>query len=78
MITGDELLQIACDKVIEVHGIIGGRIVFLECQDNEKIINFYERNGFKAYGKRKLDQDEIPFFPGEYLIQMLKYLRSSK
>lgn len=35
---------------------------------------FYSSNGFVNFGKRKLENDEIDKFEGEYLIQMLKYL----
>lgn len=75
LITGDELLKIACDKVSEAHSIIGGRIVYLECEDRVVITNFYERNGFVKFGKRLLDQDELDFIHGNYLVQMLKYLK---
>lgn len=74
LITGNELLKIACNKVSEAHGIIGGRVVYLECEDKEQLIEFYKRNGFVEFGKRTLDLDEVDFFPSKHLIQMLKYL----
>lgn len=37
MITGDELLKMAFDKIFDVQMIVGGRIVFLECQDEPKL-----------------------------------------
>lgn len=75
MISGDELLKMAFEKIAIVQRVIGGRIVFLECQDNLKLIEFYERNGFIAFGERKLDLDEADLIPGQYLIQMVNYLR---
>ncbi len=74
LISGDELLKMAYDKVSEAQSLIGGRIVYLECQDTKRLVEFYTRNGFVAFGHRKLDPDEIDLIPGEYLIQMLKYL----
>lgn len=74
LITGDELLKIACDKVAESQKIIGGKIVYLECEDKDKLTGFYSTNGFVDFGKRKLDRDETEVMQGEYLIQMLKYL----
>ncbi len=74
MIPGDELLKIACNKVSEAHSIIGGRVVYLECEDNERLIGFYKRNGFVEFGKRRLDHDEVDYIPTQHLIQMLKYL----
>ena len=47
LITGDELLQIACDKVREGQRIFGGQFVFVECEDTPRLVSFYERNQFK-------------------------------
>lgn len=52
---------------------IGGKFVYLECENKPKLIHFYESNGFTVFGKRKKDRDEIGV-DGEYLIQLLKYL----
>ncbi len=73
LITGDELLKLACDQVAKVHSVIGGKIVYLESEDVEGLICFYSRNGFVNFGQRPLDKDETDL-KGEYLIQMLKYL----
>lgn len=75
LITGDELLQIACDTVCEAQRIVGGKLVYLECDDVPSVVNFYERNGFYNFGKRALDADEKDAFSGTHLIQFLKYLR---
>lgn len=76
LITGDELLKLACDKVKVIQGEIGGRIVYLECEDEPKLIDFYSSNGFVKFGKRKLDRDELGLMQGECLVQMLKYLKT--
>ncbi|WP_322923772.1 GNAT family acetyltransferase [Paenibacillus campi] len=44
--TGNDLLQIAYKKIAEAHRIVGGRILYLECENVEKILNFYKSNGF--------------------------------
>ncbi len=75
LITGDELLKIACDTVKEVQGIIGGKMVYLECEDTPKLLEFYSENGFYNFGKRLLENDEKDLMQGQYLIQMLKYLK---
>lgn len=72
LITGAELLKIACDTVREYQITMSGKIVYLECEDKTELIEFYEQNGFFNFGKRQLDRDED--IPGTYLIQMLKYL----
>ena len=74
IITGDELLLLACQKVSEVQELIGGKIVYLECEDKLPLIDFYKSNGFVSFGQRKLDRDETELLSGQYLIQMLKYL----
>ena len=74
LITGDELLKIACDKVKEAQKIVGGKTVYLECEDCEKLIDFYSSNGFVVFGKRALDKDEESTLKGRYLLQLLKYL----
>lgn len=75
LITGDELLKIACDKVWEGQRLFSGRIVYLECEDKPKLIEFYSSNGFVAFGKRPLDRDEKDDLSGDYLVQMLKDLK---
>ncbi len=75
LITGDELIKMACDKVLEAQRLIGGRITYLECEHCEKLMDFYERNGFVEFGRRELELDEVDYLSGQYLIQMLKYLK---
>jgi len=73
LISGNELLKMACDKVLDIQLQVGGKIVYLECEDMPKLLRFYSRNGFVNFGKRELDPDESGL-SGKYLIQMLKYL----
>lgn len=73
LISGSELLQLAIDKVRLIQKEIGGRFVYLECEDNIKLTHFYEQNNFKVFGKRKLDGDETDLY-GEYLIQLFAML----
>ncbi|MDO5403108.1 MAG: N-acetyltransferase, partial [Eubacteriales bacterium] len=71
LITGDELLSLALEKVKSIQNEIGGRYTYLECEDNEKLLDFYKNNGFIPFGKRNLDSDETDI-NGAYLIQLLK------
>ena len=75
LITGDELLQIACDTVRDAQRLLGGKLVYLECENVPALINFYERNGFYNFGRRNLDRDEKEKLRGDYLIQFFKYLK---
>lgn len=74
LITGDELLKLALDKVREMQNIVGGKIVYLECEAKDNLLDFYARNGFVNFGMRKLDRDETDKLSGEELVQMLKYI----
>lgn len=71
LISGDELLKMACNKVKEAQNILGGKFAFLECEDNPKLKEFYESNGFVCFGKRELDKEERGKTSGNYLLQML-------
>ena len=68
LISGDALLKLAMEKVKKVQREVGGRFVYLECEDKEKLRSFYEKNNFKLFGKRTLDRDETDI-GGDYLLQ---------
>lgn len=74
LISGSELLAMACEKIKYIQKEIGGKITYLECEDKAALISFYSKNGFTAFGKRRLDRDETDLH-GDYLIQLLKYIR---
>ena len=70
LISGDILLKMACDKILELTKIAGGRFVYLECEDKPKLKEFYVNNGFVCFAKRNLERDERENNSGEYLLQM--------
>jgi len=72
LITGDELLNIACKCIKEVQLNIGGKIVYVECEDKTRLIEFYESNGFVRFSERQLDTE--CYNNSKYLIQLLRYL----
>ncbi len=74
LISGDELLKMACDKVREAQSYIGGKITYLECEDKPVLNRFYSDNGFIRFGARDLDEDEKGLMSSKQLVQMLKYL----
>ena len=75
LITGNELLSIACDKVSSVQFDLGGRFAYLECEDIPALIEFYKSNGFFEFDKRNLDSDEVEMHTGSYLVQLLKRIK---
>ena len=74
LITGDELLKMALDKIRDAQKIIGGKVVYVECEDVDFLRTFYTSNGFVEFGKRRLDKDEQTEMCGTHLLQLLKYL----
>lgn len=74
LITGDELMKLACDDISLIHKIAGGKIIYLECEDKQRLLEFYNRHGFVQFGKRELDKDEDKI-AGHYLVQMLRIMK---
>lgn len=75
LITGSELLEEACHKIRRLQLDIGGKFAYLECEDKQKLVDFYANNGFCEFDNRPLDRDEIDKLDGRYLVQMLKYIK---
>ncbi|MCI6731861.1 MAG: N-acetyltransferase [Lachnospiraceae bacterium] len=73
LISGTDLLQLAMEKIKLIKNIIGGRFVYLECEDVAKLVDFYTENNFKCFGKRELDADETDI-RGTYLLQLFTIL----
>ena len=68
-ITGAQLLELAIDKIRALQYMEGGTVVFLEADDNPKLLSFYEANGFKRFAVR---QSHTP--DQHKLVQLLKVL----
>ena len=75
LISGDELLELACEKISTIQLDLGGKFAYLECEDKPQLTEFYSSNGFVEYARRELEKDESGL-SGDYLIQMLKYIKS--
>lgn len=73
LIAGRDILQMAMEKVKKVQNEVGGRFVYLECEEKKKLMDFYEKNHFKKFGRRKLDRDETDI-KGGYLLQYFAIL----
>ena len=71
-ITGKQLLNLAIDKIREIQYMAGGKVMFLEAENKEKLLNFYEReNGFKQFNTRPVMSKEEK---GHTLVQLLQVL----
>jgi len=73
LISGDELLTLALEKIGVIQDLIGGKVVFVECEPKDRLIEFYSRNGFVWFADRHLDRDETDI-DGERLAQMIRYM----
>jgi len=61
-IDGQAIIKEVIATVYEIRNLAGGRIVFLECDENPKLVDFYSRHEFEPLQKS-----------GDYL-QMIRYL----
>ena len=46
---GTQLLQYAQSVIAEARDLIGGRLIYIDCKDIEKLKTFYVDNGFKYF-----------------------------
>ena len=71
-ISGEQLLELAVEKIKELQYMAGGMVIFLEAENNEKLMQFYEeKNGFKRFDVKEVrtnTQDR------HTLVQLLKVL----
>ena len=71
-ITGEELLQMAIDTIRELQYTVGGMVIFLEADDNEKLMHFYENdNGFRKFSTKEVKGKAED---SHTLIQLLKVM----
>ncbi|HWO76082.1 GNAT family acetyltransferase [Bacillus inaquosorum] len=56
-ISGADLLTLSYRKILDAHRIVGGRILYLECEDHDKIKSFYTQNGFKELEHYETDNN---------------------
>lgn len=73
LLSGDELLQFAFEKIRSMQMCVGGKFAYLECAQIPSLVHFYERNGFVALDVRKLDKSEIGLDGHDAYLQMIKY-----
>ena len=70
-ISGSVLLGFALETIVTLKYSIGGVMEFLECEDNDFLLNFYTRNHFKLFDTRISGlQNNAPHM----LHQLLKFI----
>lgn len=62
-LSGNELMDLVFEVLQRVQREIGGGVVFLECEDNPKLLNFYqnEKNGFVPFNERYSVSDHVKY-----------------
>ena len=71
-ITGKQLLSMAIDKIKELQYRAGGMVIFLEAEEHEKLMNFYEvENGFKRFDRKEVNGKDSQ---KHELVQLLKVM----
>ena len=56
-ITGKQLMDVANDILVNIQRQIGGGIIYLDCEDIEKLKNFYVDENFQRFGERFSEED---------------------
>lgn len=59
-ITGDILINLAFERIINWYQMYGGITIHLDCRDEEIIMKFYERHGFVRFSER-ISEDGIKY-----------------
>ena len=58
-ISGSDLLKLAWDVVKTLQRLAGGVVAFVEAEEHEKLLDFYQRNHFWVSDKRGSDSGEL-------------------
>ena len=68
------MMNFAIDTLHEIQRQLGGLMVYLECEEKEPLLKFYqEQNGFRLFGERVAEEDKIG--ESHKLLQFLNFLR---
>lgn len=62
-LSGNELMDMTFEVLERVQHEIGGGVVFLECEDKPKLLDFYqnEKNGFVPFNERYSVSDHVKY-----------------
>lgn len=70
-IQGTKLMDCAVEKLSEIQYQLGGLLVYLECENQEKLLDFYQnKNGFRLFGERITEGTKEP----HRLLQLMNFL----
>lgn len=70
-ITGKELVELAWTVIKDAQYMLGGIVTFLEAENEEKLLSFYQANRFSQFDTRQTESDtDVP----HELVQLLRLL----
>ena len=72
-IAGSDLLSLAQQTILHIQHFLGGVLEFLECENNEKLLAFYENYGFTVFGSRTTVNTASPEM-GHVLQQLFMFI----
>jgi len=78
LIKGDDLMFMAIKKVEDSQRGIGGRLCYLECENKNILMAFYQQHGFVEFNRRKLTEAELKRSTTDEYVQMLRYRKIPK
>ena len=59
-ISGGDLMSLSLDKLRAAQDLVGGKMVMVEREaDREKLLSFYQSNGFKSWSARFDKKDKV-------------------
>lgn len=69
-ITGNQLMEMVEEVLTNVQAEVGGGVVYLECEEKEQLLNFYqnESNNFRGFDERYSLVDNMKY------IQLFKFI----
>lgn len=69
-VSSADLFEMALDRVLEVVHLIGGKTVYIECNNHPKLFDFYSSTGFFQFDE-SVHQTNDPDDTNNVLVQML-------
>ena len=67
-ISGKQMMKLVNDILLDIQRRIGGGVLYLDCEDNPKLKNFYAGENFKEFADRFSSEDERKY------IQFMRFL----
>ena len=66
--SGKQMMELVNNVLLDVQRRIGGRVLYLDCEDNPKLKNFYASENFKEFTDRFSSEDKRKY------IQFMRFL----